>query len=289
MAIRILRDVPYAEALVAGGRDKLTLAYDAYLPEGPDAGPGPFPAVVLAFGGAFLRGSKEDDCYPTAGKYGPNTAQAEYCRRFAAEGFACFSIRYRLAGDEPVPGDTQVMGNHAETPLDRIAVVREILGLPPTTPEAVAQVMEAAIDDFAAATRAIAARAAEYRLDPTRMVLGGWSAGARCALYAAYGEKLPCAGIIALSSLVQPGDIPRHLGGPGPYAPVQIISAEEDIAYLRPQPMAAQVAALRAAGVDARHAVVLGRDHWYTAEAMTSDGVTVQGVMRAALRRFTGA
>jgi hypothetical protein len=35
--------------------------------------------------------------------------------------------------------------------------------------------------------------------------------------------------------------------------------------------------------------VVLGRDHWYAAEAMTSDGVTVQGVMRAALRRFTGA
>jgi acetyl esterase/lipase len=285
VAIRILRDIPYAEAAISKGRATLTLAFDAYLPEGP----GPFPAVVLAFGGAFHRGTKEDDCFPTAGKHGPNTAQAEYCRRFAAEGFACFSIRYRLAGDEPVPGATPVLGNHATTPLDRIAVVRQIMGLPPTTPEAMALVMEAAIDDFAAATRAIAARAAEYGVDPARMVLGGWSAGARCALYAAYGEGVPCAGIIALSSLVQAGDIPRHLGGPGPYPPVQFISAEEDIGYLRPEPMAAQVAELRAAGVEVRHAIVARQDHWYPAEAMTSDGVTVQGVMRAALRRFTGA
>ncbi len=284
MAIRILRDIPYAQAPVAGGKAQLTLAYDAYLPEGP----GPHPAVVLAFGGAFHRGTKEDDCFPTAGKHGPNTAQAEYCRRFAAEGFACFSVRYRLAGDNPVPGNTPVLSNHSNIPILRIAQVRVILGLPPTTSEAMAEVMEASIDDFAAAARAIAARAADYGVDPARMILGGWSAGARCALYAAYGEGVPCAGILALSSLLQPEDIAAHISKPGPRPPIQFITADGDIPYLTGAPVAAQLTALAAVGVPAQHALVLAQDHWYPAEAMTSAGGTVQQVLRAALRRFTG-
>ena len=42
--------------------------------------------------GAFHRGSKDNDSFPAAGAYGPNTSMADYCRRFAAEGFACFSV-----------------------------------------------------------------------------------------------------------------------------------------------------------------------------------------------------
>ena len=70
---RLIADIAYAEAGIAHSTAprRVTLRMDAYLPDAPT---GPVPAVVLAFGGAFLRGSKEDDSFPTAGRYGANTA-----------------------------------------------------------------------------------------------------------------------------------------------------------------------------------------------------------------------
>jgi len=258
---------------------------DAYLPEGVK---GPVPAVVLAFGGAFHRGSKEDDSFPTAGAHGPNTAMAEYCRRFAAEGLACFSIAYRLAGEDPDPGTTPVLTQPDNVPLGRIAQVREIMGLPPTTPRQMAGVVEAAIDDMAAAARAVAARAAEFNIDPTRMVLGGWSAGGRAAVYAAYAEGVPCVGVLSLSGLMAQEDIAAHMAPGRPHPPLLMILAEQDIGYLRENapPM---VQAMRERGCDARLVGVPGRDHWYAAEALTDTGASVQQAIRAALRAWTGA
>ena len=284
--MRILRDIAYGEAGIGhhGTPARKTLLMDAYLPEGSD---GPVPAVVLAFGGAFHRGSKEDDSFPTAGSYGPNTAMAEYCRRFAADGLACFSISYRLAADDPDPGTTPVLLRPEDVPIGRIKEVREIMGLPPTTPREMAGVMEAAIDDMAAAARAVAARAAEFNIDAARIVLGGWSAGARCALYAAYAKAVPCAGVIALSGLMQPEDIAAHMPPGRNKPPLLLISAEYDISYLR-DAAAPMVAAMRQRGCDAHLRRVPGRDHWYAAEAATDAGPSVQQVMRAALREWTG-
>lgn len=284
--MRVLKDIPYGEAGVDhhGTPRRVALLMDAYLPENTA---GPVPAVVLAFGGAFHRGSKEDDAFPTAGAYGPNTAMAEYCRRFAAEGFACFSVSYRLAGDDPDPGTTPLMTEPDKLALDRIVQVREILGLPPTTPRQMAGVVEAAIDDMMAAAAAVRARAAEYGVDPARMVLGGWSAGARCALYAAYGGRVPCVGVLSLSGLVAPADLALYVTPARPQPPVLMIAAEHDLSYLR-DGVAPVVRAVRAAGAEATSATVPGRDHWYAAEALTDAGGTVQQAMRDALRRWTG-
>ena len=284
--MRILRDIPYAEAGIGhhGTRRLATLRMDAYLPEGAE---GPVPAVVLAFGGAFHRGSKEDDSFPTAGRFGPNTAMAEYCRRFAAEGLACFSVGYRLAGDDPDPGTTPVLTRPDDLPMGRIAEVREIMGLPPATARQMADVMEAAIDDMAAAARAVAARAAEFGIDPQRVVLGGWSAGGRAAAYAALAERVPCVGVLSLSGLMQVEDIVAHVAPGRPQPPLMMVVAEHDVGYLR-DAGAAMVRALRERGCDARLVGVPGRDHWYAAEAMTDAGVTLQQVLRAALRDWTG-
>jgi acetyl esterase/lipase len=288
--IRILRDLPYAQARIgwnngAGPMRTVTLTMDAYLPAAPA---GPVPAVMLAFGGAFHRGSKADDSFPTAGQYGANTSQAEYARRFAEEGFACFSVEYRLAGDDPDPGDSPVLNRPEETPLDRIALVREILGLPPTTPQAMGHVQEAAIDDVTAAARAVLARAGEFGVDPTRLVLGGWSAGARCALYAAYAERVPCVGVLSLSGMMHLADVAAYLRPGAPQPPVLLVVAEEDVAYLR-QSTPLMQAAMRERGCDATLVTVPGRDHWYAAEAATDAGGTVQAALRAALRQWTGA
>ncbi len=284
--MRIIRDIAYAEAGIGhhGTPRRTTLRLDAYLPAGA---PGPTPAVVLAFGGAFHRGSKEDDAFPTAGAYGPNTAMAEYCRRFAAEGLACFSIAYRLAGDDPDPGTTPVLTRPEAVPMGRIAQVREILGLPPIDARQMAGVMEAAIDDMAAAARAVVARATEFGIDPARLVLGGWSAGGRAAAYAAHAEGVPCVGVISLSGLMQPEDIAAHVTPGRPHPPLLLVVAEQDLPSMRDGagPMAQ---GLRARGCAVRQATVLGRDHWYAAEAPTDAGGTVQQVMRAALRDWTG-
>lgn len=288
--IRVLRDIPYGTGRVGhnGGAGPMTervLAMDAYLPLARSAHT--VPALVLAFGGAFHRGSKENDCFPDAGAYGPNTAMAEYCRRFARAGFACFSVAYRLAPDDPDPGNTPVLTQKA-VPLDRVAQVREIMGLPPITPTAMAGIVEAAIDDVTAAARAVETRAAEFGIDPTRIVLGGWSAGARCALFAAYAERVPCAGVIALSGTMAEADVAAYLPAGGKHPPLLLLTAEHDVGYIR-DGAAPMISAMRARGCDARHVSVPGRDHWYAAEAATADGPSVEAVMRDTLRRWTGA
>ena len=283
---RCIRDIAYGEAGIGhtGTPGRKTLRMDAYLPDGAS---GPVPAVVLAFGGAFHRGSKADDCFPTAGRYGANTAMAEYCRRFAAAGFACFSIDYRLAADDPDPGATPVLTRPDKVPLGRIAQVREIMGLPPTTPQQMAMVVEAAIDDMAAAARAVIARAGEFGVDPARLVLGGWSAGGRAAVYAAYAEGVPCVGVISLSGLMAPEDIAAHMPPGKAQPPLLMILAEEDVGYLV-QDAPPMVQAMQARGCAARLLRVPGRDHWYAAEAATEAGLSVQQAMRQALRDWTG-
>lgn len=283
---RVIRDIVYGQAGIAHGTQprQVALRMDAYLPDGPA---GPVPAVILAFGGAFLRGSKEDDSFPTAGRFGPNTAMADYGRRFAAEGFACFSVGYRLGGDDPDPGTTPVLTQPEQVPMDRIRQVREIMGLPPATARQMADTMEAAIDDMTAAARCVIARAAEFGVDPARIVLGGWSAGARCALYAAYAERVPCVGVLALSGLIQPEDIVAHVTPGAALPPLLLVLAEEDVGSIR-MFGPGMVTAMGERGCAARLVQVPGRDHWYAAEAMTDAGLTVQQAMRAALRDWTG-
>jgi acetyl esterase/lipase len=286
MAPTILRDIIYTEALVdraSGTPRKVPLRLDAYLPEGR----GPHPVLVLAFGGAFHRGSKSDDAFPGVGDAGDNTAMAEYCRRFAAQGFACFSIDYRLAPSDPEPTGPSIIAQPEQVPMGRIAQVREIMGLPPASAADMARVMEAGIEDFTAAVAFLRTEHARFNIDTSRFVLGGWSAGARCALYAAYGRRVTCRGVIALSGVLQPDDTERFLATPKGLPPLLLIAAERDLGYVQ-EGAITTVAAFTAAGVPAHLVRVPGYDHWYPAEAPTDAGATVQGMMQAALDTFSG-
>lgn len=282
--MKIIRDIAYAQGRIghrAGGTGEVTLAYDAYLPDAPPLG-----AVVLAFGGAFHRGSKEDDAFPGAGDTGTNTAMAEYCRHFALQGFACFSVQYRLAPQDPAPPTERVLTRPTEVPLGRIAQVREIMGLPPMSALDMADTMEAAIEDMAAAVRHIHARAGEYGFDPARLVIGGWSAGARCALYAAYARRVPCAGVLALSGAMPVWDVAAHVGPGAP--PLMLISAARDIGYIRDD-AAPTLAAFAERGVAVEHVGVPGWDHWYPGDAPAAPGGTVAAAMLGFIRRCMAA
>jgi dienelactone hydrolase len=265
--MRVLRDIPYAEARVGynggtGPMRTVRLAYDAYLPDAPA---GPVPALVLAFGGAFHRGSKEDDAFLTTGEFGPNTAIAEYCRRFAEEGFACFSVRYRLAPEDPEPAPNLVLTRPEEVPMGRIEQVRRLMGLPPATSREMAVVVEAGIADVTGAALSIRRAAARFGVDPDRMVLGGYSAGGRCALYAAYANRVPCVGVISLSAVMQSEDVEAHVKEGEAAPPLLLLTAEKDLDYISAG-AGPSLRALRGRGVDAARHIVTGRDHWYPAE-----------------------
>ncbi|WP_164867954.1 nuclear transport factor 2 family protein [Rhodovarius crocodyli] len=276
--MRIEADIPFAEVAVAAGTR--TLMMDAYLPEGP----GPHPALVLAFGGAYHRGSRKDDVF--AGARGSNTAMAEYARRFAARGYACFSIDYRLAADDAPAGPTPVLTVPGEIGVQRMDVVRQMLGMPPASHADHMRIIEGAIDDMAAAGRFVARQAARFGIDPDRIVLGGWSAGARAALYAALAEGVPCAGVIALSARMESGDLAAHLPRLACPPPVLLITAQDDLGTL-PAETPGMAAALRHHGGEALHVTIPGWDHWYPAEAVTDAGTSVEATMAEALERWT--
>ena len=71
-----LKDVEYARA------GKVSLRFDAHIPNGA----GPFAAVILVHGGAWVMGDKTNNVQPLI-------------QPLTDAGFAWFSISYRLAGD----------------------------------------------------------------------------------------------------------------------------------------------------------------------------------------------
>jgi acetyl esterase/lipase len=112
----------------------------------PD-GPGPHPAAILVHGGAWVTGDKIRSVRPL---FEP----------LERAGIAWFSISYRLA---------RIEGRDVGSLLS-IAGLASISGQ---------------IEDVRTAIRFIHARAAEYRIDPTRMAMIGESAGAQLAGMAA--------------------------------------------------------------------------------------------------------
>ena len=154
------------------------------------------PALILAFGGAFHRGSKGAEVFEGEN---PSTPMAEYCREFARRGYVCFSIDYRLMQEDPDPGVTPFLLPGQPQSRDRIDFVRNILGLPPSTPEMMANTLEAATDDMSQAVSFVRSRSQVFGIDVSRIAVGGFSAGAMIALSSAFAERTPVAAVVALS------------------------------------------------------------------------------------------
>ena len=130
-----------------------------YLPD-PSSASGA--AVVVAPGGGFRTLSMENE--------GSNVAKA-----LAARGVAAFVLKYRLnQTPEDMPGFEKSMaamfsGTAARPPR-------------PSTPEAMAASIAPQLEDARAAFAMIRRRAAEWRVDPNRIGMVGFSAGAMLTL-----------------------------------------------------------------------------------------------------------
>jgi acetyl esterase/lipase len=287
MGIRIEKDIVFGHARTGyrGGQGPMrdvALKLDAYLPvaNGGKAAP----ALVMAFGGAFHRGSKESDAFSDG--HGTSTAVAEYCRRFAALGVPSFSVEYRLAQADPEPG-ARLLTEPDRVPMSRINPVRAELGLGPIEPRAMAGIMEAAFDDVADAVGFVKAQADDFGIDPNRIVLGGFSAGGRCAMYGAFGKRIEVAGVIALSGPMVPVDAAAFLEKGGKVPPLLMVSGERDLDYVR-EFVPEIDRQFRASGHEVDWAMVPGATHFYAAEAITASGNTVFEVMLRSLDRWAG-
>jgi acetyl esterase/lipase len=288
MNIRTQRDIVFRNARIGynkgqGPMQIVGLKLDAYLPGVPARVPAP--ALVLAHGGVLHRGSKESDAF-SAGA-GTSTAVAEYCRRFAAVGFPSFSVQYRLAQMDPEPSPEPILTRPDQVPMSRVSVLRTEMGLPPIEPSDMARFMEAAFDDVTDAVRFVKANHGGYGIDPARIVVGGFSAGGRCACYAAYGKRVGVAGVFSISGPLIPADAAAYLARGDDLPPLLMISGERDLDYVCAFVPEVE-RRFRAAGKDVEWAQVPGADHFYSSESETRDGRTVFAVIRECISAWVG-
>lgn len=200
-------NVVYATApdLVTGAPVQLRL--DLYEPTGDQVAARP--AIVWVHGGGFKGGSK--------------SATTQVAIDYAKRGYVTASINYRLdPGNRCQDVQDGVITDPDELAVERARCERAII---------------AAQHDAQAVVRWLRANAATYRVDPGRIAMGGFSAGAVTALHVAYRSDDPGdvgdhdgqdsriqAALAASGCNYQPGSI-----GAGD-APVFLLHAEFDAA-----------------------------------------------------------
>ncbi|MBD3636813.1 MAG: T9SS type A sorting domain-containing protein [Crocinitomicaceae bacterium] len=134
------------------------------------------PLIIWAHGGSFIGGTKTD----------PDVT--ELADRFAKKGFVCASIDYRTG----------------MWPIDSVNAIKAVIR---------------AVQDLRAAVRffyADAANADAYKIDTTRIFIGGSSAGAITALHMAYlDQECEIEEFISLNDLNALGGLEGTSGNPG--------------------------------------------------------------------------
>ena len=282
--VQVDRDLVYGEAPVGHGTPQAglkPLRLDLYRPAVDGAPAGGRPALILSHGGAYHRGSKEEDLFEQDGCR--NTAMAEYAQRFAARGFVCVSVGYRLAQELPAPQAQPIKRERSGINRDRIDYVRQLMGLPPATDADLLNAAEGAIEDVVAAFRFVQANAAAWGVDPQRIVLGGFSAGAFASVYAAYALGMPAAAVVALSGGMDAADAAHYLHDGRGQPPLLAYVGEHDLPAI-PERTQALLQHADRCGVPTRCYTVPARPHFYD---RSSPVVLAQGTLPGAPERGT--
>ena len=282
-ATQVRRDVKFGVGGVGlnspGGLRYRDLKLDVYSPVG--AGDQLKPALILAFGGAFHRGSKETDEFGDA--EGMSTPVAEYADLFAQRGYVCFCIDYRLTQEDCDPGVTPTMSPDEPMNKDRVNIVRGMLGLLPATDDELRRGIEAATDDMVKAVSFVRSNARAYGVDISRIALGGFSAGAMISLSAAFVERAPVAAVVSISGRTTDRARETCITGAKDEPAILMFVGDRALPVIAgaPPPMEAHLNR-----VGARHRMVhlAGATHFYPKTTRTPDGSDVETTMTNFLR-----
>ena len=181
------RNVVYGEGIVAPEGEPVSreLRLDVYLPEVSD---GPTPAVVYVHGGAYHRGGRMQPPFQLDGVV--HSRPEDYARLLAPLGYAVFVVEYRLALELPepelTPGDANTVEDISEvvTPFSLTATshARTSMGLRALDDSYedmlfIWKASIAAAEDVVKAIDFVIENADEYNVDPSRIAVGGHSAG----------------------------------------------------------------------------------------------------------------
>ncbi|MGI4872001.1 MAG: T9SS type A sorting domain-containing protein [Janthinobacterium lividum] len=139
---------------VTGVNTPVSLKLDFYQPTGDTQAQRPL--IIMAFGGAFVQGQRQD--------------LDDLCRAFAIKGYATATIDYRLLQTDPY--------NIAAVYVNQGFLADEIVRA--------SSDMKAAIRFF----KHDAATTNTYRIDPSKIFVAGFSAGAITALQTAYTDDI---------------------------------------------------------------------------------------------------
>lgn len=292
--VTVQADVTYAQGVVgvSSGKPRARdLKLDVYRPVADGKPLVSRPAVVLAFGGAYHRGSKGNARFEEDGA--SDSAMGDYCQAFAAAGYVCLSIEYRLVPEDPaLPGglDPALLLPKAalKDPVmtGRIDVVRGRMGLPPLDDQSREQLWNtvfAASADLSSAVGYARAHAAELGIDPGRVAIGGFSAGGLAAVNAAYGQGLPVQAVISLSGGAGGYDL-RKSARPG-MPPGLFVQGSNDLAGVQVGTRMV-LGALGQAGIRTETAWMPGFGHFYPMGATSLGGDMTRLTLKSRLLRF---
>lgn len=267
-------DIPYAKGLVTvdGKITERDLLMDVVKPITPKVEQNP--VVVMTFGGNFIRGGR-NDVYSVEGAQ--TTTMRDYCKLFAEEGYTCVAIDYRLSLEEPIPSNIGYTDNllveeelRMKALHARHNMLRKSKGLEPLPDDSpiVRNTIVAAAEDLYRAIEHLQQNAGQYGIDPERIAVGGFSAGAMNSFNVAYGMNAPVKAVLANSGRTLGFDVeiaaqerdytPPALLQMGQYDLEPLVSSVRDVL-----PTYADL------GIDVDMAWVPGFGHFYPAGSMT--------------------
>lgn len=276
-AVSVTQDITYATALVhqaQQGGESRPLLMDVYRPVVDSHPLANRPTVILLFGGSFHRGSRGEDNFEEDGAAASSIA--DYCRLLARAGYVCAAIDYRLVPDDPVVAAMPDPANLLPSALltgpaatARIELVRQAMGLPPFDTQSRATLWHtylAATEDLGSAVQFLRGHGDAYGIDPERIAVGGFSAGAITAINGAYGMRLPVKAVISMSGGIGAYDL-RVTARPGMPAGL-FFFGQNDLSGILVGGRAA-LSALAAQNIPTENAWVPGFGHFYPMGAVT--------------------
>lgn len=277
---KVTSDVIYGQGKVLndGKEEMMDLWMDVYEPI--ETSYEPLPAVFLTHGGSFHRGNPRET-YLEAGAQ--TTSMSNYAKRLAGEGFVCFTIKYRLAGENPVLSydgysDKDLDSKTWTSPagLQQVNLIRQRMDLQSLTPdnaENLKNAILAASEDLRTAIRFVKNSSEKYNIDKNRIAIGGFSAGAVTSIGVAYGLHEEVAAVFTNSGFPGGFNIYKTLTSSSENPTILLFMGQYDLPAVS-ETLPPFLKHLEKTGVNYNFCWVPGFGHFYPggATSLSSDG-----------------